>query len=296
MTSQLTVNKIAGLTSGSGAHTVNIETGGSNRLTVSNTTVTIPGAAAVTGAATVGGALGVTGALTASDTLAVTNNLTVSKNLIVSANAAFSGTVTGDNNHLVKVASSSSSSGAAAVAFDSVITSTYDDYLLVGSVVGTDGANFSVDIYFIDGTSGVEGAVGSGNTGFAFYQGQMVNRAASDSYQGAVLNGSNSYLRLPVSGDVYGGGIFTFKVYFHNLHAGVLTGITNLTSPNTRNIRNGNYEWSAQTTNASDHHGGVGWFRADNANNNQTSIDGIKINSGNNNFVKHNMALYGYVK
>ena len=43
MTSQLTVNKIAGLTSGSGAHTVNIETGGSNRVIVSNTAITLPG-------------------------------------------------------------------------------------------------------------------------------------------------------------------------------------------------------------------------------------------------------------
>lgn len=85
MTSQLTVNKIAGLTSGSGAHTVNIETGGSNRLTVSNTTVTIPGAAAVTGA------------LTASDTLAVTNNLTVTKNIIASANLTTSGTTSLQN-------------------------------------------------------------------------------------------------------------------------------------------------------------------------------------------------------
>ena len=201
-----------------------------------------------------------------------------SSELDLTASYAFTGTITGDNNH---------------VAFDNAITATYNDYLLMGSVVGTDGANFSVDIYFIDGTSGVEGAVGSGNTGFAFYQGQMINRAASSSYQGAVLNGNNSYLRLPVSGDVYGGGIFTFKVHFHNLFAGVQTGLTNIS---VRNIRNGSYEWAAQTVNASDHHGGVGWFRADNPNNNRTSIDGIKINSGNNNFVRHNMALYGYVK
>tara|TARA_Y100000389_G_C17336890_1_gene451155 strand:- start:43 stop:801 length:759 start_codon:yes stop_codon:yes gene_type:complete len=216
-----------------------------------------------------------------------------SSELDLTASYAFTGTVSGDNNHLVKVASSSSSSGVADVAFDNAITATYNDYLLMGSVVGTDGANFSVDIYFIDGTSGVEGAVGSGNTGFAFYQGQMINRAASSSYQGAVLNGDNSYLRLPVSGDVYGGGILTFKVHFHNLFTGVHVGLTNIS---TRNIRNGSYEWAAQTTNASDHHGGVGWFRADNPNNNRDSIDGIKINSGNNNFVKHNMALYGYVK
>ena len=58
MTSQLTVNKIAGLTSGSGAHTVNIETGGSNRIVVTNTAITIPGATTLTGA------------VTASDTLA----------------------------------------------------------------------------------------------------------------------------------------------------------------------------------------------------------------------------------
>ena len=212
-----------------------------------------------------------------------------SGNITIPKNVTFSGTVTGDNNSLVKVASSSSSSGVSNVTFDNVVTATYDDYLLIGSVVGTDGANFSVDIYYRDGTSDV----GSGNTGLAHYQGQMINRAASSSYQGAVLNGNNAYFRLPVSGDVYGGGIFTFKVHFHNLHAGVLVGTTNIS---TRNIRNGNYQWSAQTTNASDAHGGTGWFRADNPNNNLTSIDGLKINSGNNNFVKHNMALYGYVK
>ena len=77
MTSQLTVNKIAGLTSGSGAHTVNIETGGSNRLTVSNTTVTIPGAAAVTGAATVGGNATVGGTFGVSSTTTLSSQLDI---------------------------------------------------------------------------------------------------------------------------------------------------------------------------------------------------------------------------
>ena len=214
-----------------------------------------------------------------------------------SGNITFNKTVTGDNSSLVKVASSSSSSGVSNVTFDNVVVNTYDDYLLMGSVVGTEGANFSVDIYYRanDGSSDYD--VNTGSNGLAHYQGQMVNRAASNSYLGAVLNGSNAYLRLPVSGDVYGGGIFSFKVHFHNLFAGVLTGTTNVSAGNRRN---GSYEWSAQTTNASDYHGGVGWFRADNPNNNLTTgtrpIHGLKINSGNNNFVKHNIALYGYEK
>ena len=221
------------------------------------------------------------------------NAVTVGKLATSGTLPALDGSALINTGSLVKVASSSSSSGVASVTFDNVITATYDDYLLVGSVVGTDGANFSVDIYYRDGSSNISSG---GNTGISHYQGQMVNRAASTSYLGAVLNGANAYLRLPVTGDVYGGGIFTFKIHFHNLFSGMVTGVTNLTSPNTRNIRNGNYQWSAQTTNASDYHGGSGWFRADNPDKNLTSIDGLLINSGNNNFVRHNMALYGYVK
>ena len=135
-----------------------------------------------------------------------------------SGNITFNKTVTGDNNSLVKVASSSSSSGVSNVTFDNVVVATYDDYLLTGSVVGTDGANFSVDIYYRANDGSADYDVSTGSNGLAHYQGQWSNRAASSTYQGNVLNGSNAYLRLPISQDVYGGGIMTFTVHFHNLH------------------------------------------------------------------------------
>ena len=202
-----------------------------------------------------------------------------------------------DQGSLVKVAGSQSTSNVTNVTFDNVVVATYDDYLLLGSVVGTDGANFSVDIYYRANDGSADYDVSTGANGLAHYQGQWSNRAAGSAYQGNVLNGSNAYLRLPISQDVYGGGIMTFAVHFHNLHGGQTVGTTNIS---TRTIRNGNYQWSAQTTNASDAHGGNGWFRADNPNKNLVvgtrPIHGLKINSGNNNFVKHNITLYGYVK
>jgi hypothetical protein len=206
---------------------------------------------------------------------------------------AFSGTVSGtnDTNHLVKLSSSTSSSNVTNVTFDT-ITSTYSSYLLQGSIVATDGQNSSADIYLRNGGSDV----GSGNTGVAIYQGELINRAGADTPVGDVLNGSNAYLRLPCEREIYGGSIFSFTVQFLELNAGLLTGTTNLSNPNNRLIRNGWYSYSYQSVSASDYYGGHGWFRMDNPNANLTNITGIKINSGASNFVKHNVQLYGYVK
>jgi hypothetical protein len=204
---------------------------------------------------------------------------------------AFSGTVSGDNNDIVKLSSSTSSSNVTNVTFDT-ITSTYSSYLLQGSIVATDGQNSSVDIYLRNGGSDV----GSGNTGVAIYQGELINRAAVDTPVGDVLNGDNAYLRLPCERLIYGGSIFSFTVQFSELNAGLLTGQTNLANPINRLIRNGWYSYSYQSVSASDYYGGHGWFRMDNPNANLTNITGIKINSGASNFVKHNVQLYGYVK
>ena len=214
--------------------------------------------------------------------------------LDVADNYAFSGTVTGtpDNNHLVKIFSSISSSAVSKVETD-LITSTYDNYLLIGSIIATDGQNSSIDIYLRkDGSS----LAATGSSGINVYQGEYYNRAGNDNVGGAVLNGNNAYLRLPVSQNIYGGGIMSFVVQFNVLYAGLVTGTTNLTNPVNRTIRNGWYNWSMQSVSSSDYYGAQGWFRMDNPNQNINAVTGMKINSGASNFVKHNIALYGYVK
>jgi len=214
--------------------------------------------------------------------------------LDVADNYAFSGTVTGtpDNNHLVKIFSSISSSAVSKVETD-LISSTYDNYLLIGSVVATDGQNSSIDIYLRkDGSS----LASTGNDGVNVYQGEWFNRAASATVSGNVHNGSNAYLRIPNTQNIYGGSVMSFVVQFNVLYAGLVTGTTNLTNPVNRTIRNGWYNWTMQSVTSSDYHGSQGWFRWDNPNQNINAVTGLKINSGVSNFTKHNIALYGYVK
>jgi len=208
---------------------------------------------------------------------------------------AFSGTVSGtnDTNHLVKLFSSISSSAVDKVETDTV-TSSYSNYLLIGNVVATDGQNSSVDIYLRSNDGSSNYSVSSGSNGFAVYQGEWFNRAGSAAPSGNVQNGANHYLRIPNSQDIYGGSIMSFQVHFNVLHDGLLTGTTNISA---RTVRNGWYKWAMQSTSSSDYYGSQGWFRFDNPNSNLSNgVVGIKVNSGVSNFVKHNVALYGYVE
>jgi hypothetical protein len=227
-----------------------------------------------------------------SATIGTLNATTMRGTTTFADSAVFSGTVSGDNNHLVKIFSSISSSDVSKVETD-LITSTYDNYLLIGNIVATDGQNSSVDIYLRkDGSS----LAATGNTGINVYQAELFNRAGDATAAGDRLNGDNAYLRIPAGMNIYGGSIMSFQVQFNVLYAGLVTGQTNLTSPINRTIRNGWYSYSFQSVSSSDYHGGHGWFRMDNPNQNINAVDGMKINSGASNFTKHNIALYGYVK
>jgi hypothetical protein len=198
----------------------------------------------------------------------------------------------GDSGGLVKVFSSISSSAVSKVETD-LISSTYDNYLLVGNIVATDGQNSSVDIYLRASGSSLSS---TGNDGINVYQGEYFNRAGDAGVSGNVLNGSNAYLRIPTSQNIYGGSVMSFVVQFNVLYGGLVTGTTNLTSPTNRLIRNGWFNWSMQSVSSSDYYGAQGWFRMDNPNQNISAVTGIKINSGASNFTKHNVALFGYVK
>jgi len=209
-------------------------------------------------------------------------------------NFAFSGTVSGtnDTNHLVKLFSSISSSAVSKVETDT-ISSDYDNYLLIGNITAEDGENSSIDIYLRkDGSS----LASTGNAGVNVYQGEWFNRAGSATPSGNVQNGSNAYLRIPNTQNIYGGSVMSFVVQFNVLRSGLVTGQTNLTSPTNRLIRNGWYNWAMQSVSSSDYHGAQGWFRWDNPNQNINTVTGLKINSGVGDFVRHNVALYGYVK
>ena len=208
-----------------------------------------------------------------------------------SGTTSFSGTVTGDNNdnHLVKIFSSISSSAVTKVETD-LITSTYDNYLLIGNIVATDGQNSSVDIYLRSSGSSL---AATGNAGINVYQAELFTRAGDATAAGDRLNGNNAYLRIPSSMNIYGGSIMSFRVEFNVLHGGLVTGTTNI-SPTL--VRNGWYSYNFQSVSSSDYHGGTGWFRMANPNENITAVTGLKINSGASNFVKHNVALYGYAK
>jgi len=194
---------------------------------------------------------------------------------------AFTGTVTGADNGLVKLARQDITSATSAVTFDN-ISSTYDSYRVIAHVITDSGNDCKLRIRFRVSSTDV-------TSGISLYLGELANRAASSTPLGYNLsNGTN--LAVPRSLNIYGGSNFFFNMDMYNIHTGLTTEATNVSPIATRT---GTYTFMGQMTSAADNHGGTGWWRT------QTDIgtvNGIKFELTAGTFNDGQISLFGYSK
>jgi len=187
---------------------------------------------------------------------------------------------------LVRLGHQNISANTTQVLFDNIITSDYGQIFATGDVATTAGTNCHMHIHYRSG-----GASGSDiSSNMAHYQGDWANRAASGDFQGNVLSGSNAYLKIATASTIYGGANIGFEASWRSLHSGVTAGTTNVSS---REIRVGNFAWSFHATNASDAHGGNGWFRADSHPSTHT-VTGLRFVLSSGNMQDGSISVYGY--
>ena len=205
---------------------------------------------------------------------------------------AFSGTVSGagDPSYFVKLAHTNVSDNTASIIYDNVISSTYDNYVLIGSVVTTSTSNCQMQL--IARTGGASGSDVS--SGWALGQGEWANRQSGSAYQGYVRANVANNIVIPSGLSIYGGAVFTWRCEMMNFHTGLVSEATNVTA---RRKYQGNYSWTAQATNALDNHGGSGWFQADTAGTGTAPIiTGIKLLFTAGQFNLGSISLFGYAK
>jgi hypothetical protein len=184
---------------------------------------------------------------------------------------------------LVKLAQTDISDNTASIIFDNVVTSSHDNYLLIGTMSLSAGENARLTLEARQG-----GASGSTVT-----SGETANRAAAAAYQGYARNGASNNILFPFGLLIYGGATFNFRMSFGNFHTGVVAETTNIS---TRRNFQGEYTCDFQSTNASDAHGFRGWWKADTASTDAFLITGIKLSPNAGAFNGGSLALYGYAK
>ena len=258
------------------------------------------GAATIAGLATVGGTLGVTGITTLANNLIIpnagnigsvgdTDAMAIASNGVVtfSQQPVFSA---GGAGGFVKLAHTNVSDNTASIIYDNVISSTYDNYVLIGSVVTTSEQNCRMQL--IARTGGASGSDVS--SGWALGQGEWANRQSASAYQGYVRANVANNIVIPSGLVIYGGAVFTWRCEMMNFHTGLVSEVTNVTA---RRKYQGNYSWTAQATNAADNHGGSGWFQADTAGTGTAPIiTGIKLLFTAGQFNLGSISLFGYAK
>ena len=192
---------------------------------------------------------------------------------------AFTGTVSGADNGLVKLARQDITSATSAITFDN-ITSTHDSYRIIANVTTDSGNDCKFRMRFRVSSSDI-------TSGVALYQGELANRAASSTPLGYNLSNGNDF-QVPRSLDIYGGSQFFFNMDMYNINIGLNTEATNISAIPTRC---GTYTFMAQMTSAADIHGGIGWWRT------QTDIgtvNGIKFELTAGTFNDGQISLFGY--
>ena len=194
---------------------------------------------------------------------------------------AFTGTVTGADNGLVKLARQDITSATSAVTFDN-ISSTHDSYRIIAHVVSDSGNNCRLRMRFRVNSADV-------TSGISIYQGEHLNRAAAGAFIGDHTSGANDF-QAPLSKVIYGGSQFFFNMDMYNIHTGLTTEQTNV-SPMV--ARSGTYTFMGQMTNAMDNHGGTGWWRSQT---DMGTVNGIKFELTAGTFNDGQISLFGYSK
>ena len=211
-------------------------------------------------------------------------NAVGSSELDLTANYTFTGTISGTS-PFVKLGHQNISADTTEVVFDNIITSDYGQVFATGEVVTTSGTDCHMHIHYRSG-----GAIGSDiSSNMSYSQGDWANRAAAGAYQGNVIASGNAFLKLGSASTIKGGSSIGFEVSWRSLHTGFTTQATNATA---REVRHGNFAWAFQATNASDNHGGNGWFRAD-SNPSTHTVTGLRFVLSSGNMHDGKISVYG---
>ena len=192
---------------------------------------------------------------------------------------AFTGTVSGADNGLVKIARQDITSATSAITFDN-ITSTYDSYRVIANVTTDSGNDCQLRMRFRVSSTDV-------TSGVSIYLGELANRAASSTPLGYNLsNGTN--LAVPRSLIIYGGSNFFFNMDMYNINIGLNTEATNISAIPTRS---GTYTFMGQMTSSADLHGGTGWWRTQT---DMGTVNGVKFELTAGTFNDGQISLFGY--
>ena len=241
-----------------------------------STTITIPtgNKISITDSATIG-------TLNATTMKGVT---TFTDSSVFSGVTSFSGTVSGDNNHMVRVFHNTWTSDVGQVLANNIFTTDYLHYKIFTRTRGD--ANHLLGIRL---TTGGDSPV---DMSCAVYTGEWGNRAASSARIATSDNGTGSQLYMPDNHAFYAEADLFCEVTLMNARAGAVSGTTNV-SPARK--RNGQFWWSGQTTNAADNHGMHGWFTFWNSTSSDNPVaTGLKIYPSGGNFAEGEISVYGF--
>ena len=197
----------------------------------------------------------------------------------------FSGTVSGDNNHMVKVFHNTWSTDVSQVLANNIITTDYLHYKIFMRVQPD--ANSVVTIYL---TSGGDSPADAAN--MAVYQGEYGLRAASSPMISTAINGSNAYATFPSNNNIYANANCYAEVEIFNVRSGGVSGVTNVQAARTRGFR---FFSTQQNVNASDNHfqhgGGVYWNATSTDN---PTLTGFKFAPHTGNWAEGEISIYGF--
>lgn len=204
---------------------------------------------------------------------------------VFSGATSFSGTVSGDNNHMVRVFHNTWTSNVSQVLANSVFTSDYLHYKVFMRVQPT--ANSVITIYLTTGGDSPADAVN-----VEMHQGDLGNRGASGSAIGTSIPGSNAYLAMPINNNIMANADCFAEFTLFNAVSGAVSGTTNVASKRQRGV---SYFNAQQNVNASDNSGfhGFGLFQNTTATDNPT-VTGLKFAPNSGNWAKGEITIYGF--
>tara|TARA_Y200000002_G_scaffold255459_1_gene211881 strand:- start:117 stop:893 length:777 start_codon:yes stop_codon:yes gene_type:complete len=204
---------------------------------------------------------------------------------VFSGVTSFSGTVSGDNNHMVKVFHNTWSTDVSQVLANNIITTDYLHYKIFMRVQPD--ANSVVTVYLTSGGDSPTNAVN-----MAVYQGEYGLRAASSSMISTSLNGSNAYATFPTNHNIYANANCYAEFEIFNARSGGVSGVTNVQAARTRGFR---FFSTQQSVNASDNHfqHGGGQFWNSTSSDNPT-LTGFKFAPHTGNWAEGEISIYGF--
>ena len=201
-----------------------------------------------------------------------------------SGNITFNKTISGDNNHMVRVFHNTWTSNVSQVLANSVFTSDYLHYKVFMRVQPT--ASSVITIYLTTGGDSPADAVN-----MSVYQGDLGNRGSGAGAIGTSIAGSNAYLAMPINNNIYGNADCFAEFTIFNAVSGAVSGTTNVSPTRRRAV---SYSNSQQIVASADNHGFHGWgFFQNNTSSDNPTVTGLKLAPNTGNWALGEITIYG---